>query len=56
MERWKNDNSFNLPQINHENHDTIAMIAIDENGKMAAGCTTSGWALKNTVELVTPPL
>ena len=43
---WKNENSFNLPQINHENHDTIAMIAIDENGKMAAGCTTSGWAFK----------
>ena len=33
---WRKENSFDLPQINHENHDTIAMIAIDENGKMAA--------------------
>ena len=45
-ELWRKENSFDLPQINHENHDTIAMIAIDENGKMAAGCTTSGWAFK----------
>ena len=45
-QEWKKDNSFNLPHINHENHDTIAMIAMDANGKMAAGCTTSGWAFK----------
>ena len=26
---WKKDNHQNLPEINHENHDTIAMITID---------------------------
>ncbi len=45
-EEWKKNNLLELPLINHENHDTIAMIAIDENGHMAAGCTTSGWAFK----------
>ena len=35
-----------LPAINHENHDTIAMIALDEKGNLSTGCTTSGWAYK----------
>tara|TARA_B100000683_G_C12402126_1_gene520180 strand:+ start:91 stop:1086 length:996 start_codon:yes stop_codon:yes gene_type:complete len=45
-QEWKDKKTLNLPIINHENHDTIAMIAQDENGNLAAGCTTSGWAYK----------
>tara|TARA_Y100000385_G_scaffold202303_1_gene209585 strand:- start:2509 stop:3504 length:996 start_codon:yes stop_codon:yes gene_type:complete len=43
---WKAEKEKSYPEINHENHDTIAMIAIDNNGHIAAGCTTSGWAYK----------
>ena len=32
--------------INIENHDTIGMLAIDENGDLAGACTTSGMAYK----------
>ena len=32
--------------INIENHDTIGMLAIDENGDIAGACTTSGMAYK----------
>ena len=45
-EEWKKENNFKLPAINHENHDTIAMIALDHKGNLATGCTTSGWAYK----------
>lgn len=34
------------PIINIENHDTIGMLAIDQNGKLAGACTTSGMAFK----------
>lgn len=34
------------PAINHENHDTIGMLAMDQNGNLYGGCTTSGWAYK----------
>ncbi len=34
------------PQINHENHDTIGMLAMDKDGNICGGCTTSGWAYK----------
>ena len=43
---WKLENNNVLPAINHENHDTIAMIALDEKGNLSTGCTTSGWAYK----------
>jgi isoaspartyl peptidase/L-asparaginase-like protein (Ntn-hydrolase superfamily) len=45
-EKWKQENKNVLPVINHENHDTIAMIALDGKGNLSAGCTTSGWAYK----------
>ncbi|MEX0273672.1 MAG: isoaspartyl peptidase/L-asparaginase family protein [Flavobacteriaceae bacterium] len=32
--------------INIENHDTIGMLAIDQNGDIAGACTTSGMAYK----------
>ncbi|SFU43306.1 N4-(beta-N-acetylglucosaminyl)-L-asparaginase [Pustulibacterium marinum] len=34
------------PVINIENHDTISMIAMDEEGRLSAACTTSGAAWK----------
>jgi N4-(beta-N-acetylglucosaminyl)-L-asparaginase len=34
------------PVINIENHDTIGMLAIDRNGDISGGCTTSGLAFK----------
>lgn len=34
------------PVINWENHDTIGMIALDENGNLSGACTTSGMAYK----------
>ena len=45
---WKKENKDLLkkPNINHENHDTIGMLAIDEYGNMSGSCTTSGWAYK----------
>jgi N4-(beta-N-acetylglucosaminyl)-L-asparaginase len=34
------------PIANVENHDTIGMIALDENGNLSGACTTSGMAFK----------
>ncbi len=38
-------------EINVENHDTIGMLALDENGDMAGACTTSGasWKLHGRI-------
>lgn len=44
-EEWKKKSEYK-PIINVENHDTIGMIGLDENGKMAGSCTTSGLAYK----------
>ncbi len=44
-EEWKKTSQYK-PIINIENHDTIGMIAIDINGDIAGGCTTSGLAYK----------
>lgn len=47
-EKWRKENKdlFKMPEINHENHDTIGMIAMDAQGQLAGACTTSGWAYK----------
>ena len=47
-QNWKKENKdlFKKPIINHENHDTIGMIAKDANGDLSGACTTSGWAYK----------
>jgi N4-(beta-N-acetylglucosaminyl)-L-asparaginase len=34
------------PKANIENHDTIGMIALDDNGNLSGACTTSGMAYK----------
>ncbi len=44
--KWKELQTEKLPEINHENHDTIGMLAIDEDGDLSGACTTSGWAYK----------
>lgn len=45
--KWLAENNPNQKQeINVENHDTISMLAIDENGDIAGACTTSGAAWK----------
>ncbi len=45
---WKKENKdkFEKPVINHENHDTIGMIALDSKGNLSGACTTSGWGYK----------
>jgi len=47
-DQWKAEQRDRLekPQINHENHDTIGMIALDTKGNLSGSCTTSGWAYK----------
>lgn len=42
---WLNSSDYK-PVANIENHDTIGMIAMDANGRLAGSCTTSGMAYK----------
>ncbi|MBK6759804.1 MAG: N(4)-(beta-N-acetylglucosaminyl)-L-asparaginase [Ignavibacteria bacterium] len=44
-EEWCKEKKY-TPVINIENHDTIGLLAMDANGKMAGACTTSGLAYK----------
>lgn len=46
--KWKKEHKevFKKPEINHENHDTIGILALDANGRLSGACTTSGWAYK----------
>lgn len=46
--KWKKEQAeiIKHPPINHENHDTIGMLAMDKDGNISGGCTTSGWAYK----------
>lgn len=43
---WKEQEDQKKPAINHENHDTIGMLAMDKDGNLSGACTTSGWAYK----------
>lgn len=45
---WQNwlKNTEYKPVINIENHDTIGMLALDEEGDLAGACTTSGASYK----------
>lgn len=45
FEAWK-DSSEYRPVINIENHDTIGMVGVDDEGNLAGSCTTSGLAYK----------
>lgn len=44
-ENWKIKSEYK-PKINVERHDTIGMIAIDGQNRIAGACTTSGMAFK----------
>lgn len=44
-QEWKKESKYK-PIINIENHDTIGMIALGPDGKLAGSCTTSGLAFK----------
>ena len=44
-EKWKTQSEYK-PVINVENHDTIGLLALDDQGRLAGGCTTSGVAYK----------
>ncbi|MEO1516660.1 MAG: N(4)-(beta-N-acetylglucosaminyl)-L-asparaginase [Bacteroidota bacterium] len=44
-EQWKKNANYK-PIINIENHDTIGMLAIDQQGNLSGACTTSGLAFK----------
>jgi isoaspartyl peptidase/L-asparaginase-like protein (Ntn-hydrolase superfamily) len=44
-EKWLEKKEYK-PRINAENHDTIGMLALDNSGKLAGACTTSGLAYK----------
>lgn len=46
--KWKKEQAqiAKHPEINHENHDTIGLLAIDSSGRISGACTTSGWAYK----------
>ncbi len=43
---WKETLSEDDDWIPQEDHDTIGMVALDENGDLAGACTTSGLAYK----------
>ncbi|MES2799709.1 MAG: N(4)-(beta-N-acetylglucosaminyl)-L-asparaginase [Bacteroidota bacterium] len=44
--RKEHKDDYFKPEINHENHDTIGMLALDAQGNISGSCTTSGWAYK----------
>ena len=44
-EKWQTTSNYK-PVINIENHDTIGLLALDHEGRLAGGCTTSGVAYK----------
>ncbi|MFT7613238.1 MAG: N4-(beta-N-acetylglucosaminyl)-L-asparaginase [Parvicellaceae bacterium] len=44
-EEWKLKSEYQ-PKINSENHDTIGLLGLDSEGRIAGACTTSGMAYK----------
>ena len=48
--KWLEESKYK-PVINIENHDTISMLVIDEDGNISGGCTTSGaaWTMHGRV-------
>ena len=42
---WKKEQAAQ-PKVSEDNHDTIAMLGIDEKGDLYGGCSTSGWGYK----------
>ena len=44
--KWKEEQAKSLPEVNEEQHDTIAMLGVDADGNLFGGCSTSGWGFK----------
>ena len=44
-EEWKVKSNYK-PVINIENHDTVGLLAMDQDGNISGGCSTSGLAFK----------
>ncbi|HTP13982.1 MAG TPA: isoaspartyl peptidase/L-asparaginase, partial [Bacteroidota bacterium] len=44
-EKWLRESNY-TPPIDKTNHDTIGLLAMDDNGDLAGGCSTSGAAWK----------
>lgn len=44
-QEWKEKNNY-TPVIDEKNHDTIGILAIDNNNNLSGACSTSGWAFK----------
>jgi N4-(beta-N-acetylglucosaminyl)-L-asparaginase len=44
-QKWLEKGNYK-PEINIENHDTIGMLCLDQNGNLSGTCTTSGLAYK----------
>jgi isoaspartyl peptidase/L-asparaginase-like protein (Ntn-hydrolase superfamily) len=49
--KWKKDNkeftnNINIENVTEDNHDTIGMLALDEDGRISGACTTSGMGYK----------
>ncbi len=42
---WQKNN-HKKPEVDEDNHDTIAMLGLDEHGDLWGGCSTSGWGYK----------
>lgn len=57
-QKWKKEQEklAKRPEVNHENHDTIGLLAIDRQGRISGACTTSGWAYKIPGRLGDSPL
>lgn len=44
-QKWLKEKNYK-PEVNIERHDTIGMLAVDAQGRLAGACTTSGLAFK----------
>jgi N4-(beta-N-acetylglucosaminyl)-L-asparaginase len=55
-EEWKASGALYAPKANWENHDTIGMIAIEQNADMAGACTTSGMKFKHPGRIGDSPI
>lgn len=45
-EEWLKETGDYRPPINVENHDTIGLLTLDQNGNLSGACTTSGASYK----------
>lgn len=45
-EEWLKRNNYTPPIVDETNHDTIGILAMDQNANLSGACSTSGWAFK----------